>query len=133
MSKELNLIINPETIEKSIIELKNKFEEGVYVSYGKSQEFGDASLTKDEYDKNVDDFLSDFKRSITNIDSIISNFPKKKNGTFNRRNVRELASCNNCIAIHEWHNTWIYQVVKVYAIDDTTLKVVLYEKVDTPA
>ena len=133
MSKALKLIISPETIEKSIIELKNKFEEGVYVSYGKSQEFGDPSLTKDEYNKNVDEFLSDFKRSITNIDSIISNFPKKKNGTFNRRNVKVLASCNNCIAIHEWHNMWIYQVVKVYAIDDTTLKVVLYETVDTPA
>lgn len=133
MSKELRLIVDVEGIEKEILSLKDKFEEERYVTYGESQEFGDKTLTIDEYNNNIDVFLNDFKSSITNIDRIIENFPKKKNGTFNKRNVRELASCNNCVAIHEWHNTWIYQVVKVYAFDDTTLKVVLYEKVDTPA
>lgn len=133
MSKELKLIIDAEGIEKQILSLKDKFEKERYVTYGNSQEFGDKTLTVDEYNNNVDVFLNDFRESIINIDSIVESFPKKKNGTFNRRNVIELASCNNCVAIHEWHNTWIYQVVKVYALDDTTLKVVLYEKVDTPA
>lgn len=133
MNKTLKLIIDIEGIEKQILLLKDNFEEGRYVAYGESQEFDDKTLTVHEYNNNVDAFLSDFRRSIVNIDSIIENFPKKKNGTFNRRNIKELASCNNCIAIHEWHNTWIYQAVKVYALDDTTLKVVLYEKVDTPA
>ena len=133
MSKELKLVIDIERIEKEILLLKDEFEEEMYVTYGKSQEFGDKTLTIDEYNNNVDVFLSDFRKSITNIDSIIERFPKKKNGTFNRRNIRELASCDNCVAIHEWHNTWIYKVVKAYALDDTTIKVVLDEKVDTPA
>lgn len=133
MDKNLKLIIDVENIEKNILSLKDKFEEGTYVNYGKSQEFGDSPLTIEEYNRNVDTFFDDFKRSIVDVDKIIESFPKKKNGTFNKRNVKELASCDNCIAIHEWHNTWIYKVVKVCAENDTTLKVVLYEKVDTPA
>lgn len=133
MNKDLKLIINVEGIEKEILSLKDKAEEGLYVNYGESQEFGDKALTIEEYKNNVDIFLNDFRKSVVNIERIIEEFPKKKNGTFNKRNIRELASCNNCIAIHEWHNTWIYKAVKVYAFDDTTLKVILYEKVDTPA
>jgi hypothetical protein len=133
MKNNLKLVINIEKIESDILVLKDKAEEGVYVNYGESQEFGDATLTVEEYNKNVDEFLEDFRNAVKDLNKIIENFPKKKNGTFNGRNVRELASCNNCIAIHEWHNTWIYKIVKVYADDDTTLKVVFDEKVDTPA
>lgn len=131
--KNLKIIMDKESIERNILSLKEVFEENLYVKYGESAEFGDDYLTKEEYNKNVDEFLKDFRNSVVDVNKIIENFPKKKDGTFNKRNVRELASCNNCIAIHEWHNTWIYKVVKVYAENDTTLRVILYEKVDTPA
>lgn len=130
---ELNILINKESIEQEILALKTNFEPEVYVSYGKSLEWDDKPLSEEEYKNNIDKFLNDFKSSVKNLDSIISQFPKKKNGTFNRRAVIYLAECENCIGIHEWHNTWIYQTIKVYAIDDTTLKVSMYEKVDTPA
>lgn len=131
--KNLKIIMDKESIKKNILSLKEVFKENLYVKYGESAEFGDDYLTKEEYNKNVDEFLKDFRNSVVDVNKIIENFPKKKDGTFNKRNVRELASCNNCIAIHEWHNTWIYKVVKVYAENDTTLRVILYEKVDTPA
>ncbi|MBQ8218279.1 MAG: hypothetical protein IJZ79_03145 [Bacilli bacterium] len=130
--KNLTIIANVEQIENNILNLKDKFEP-YYVKYGESLEWNNTPFTKEEYDKNVDVFLEDFKKSVVNLNSIIESFPKKKNGTFNRRNVIYLAECENCICIHEWHNTWIYQTVKVSAISDTELEIVLYEKVDTPA
>lgn len=131
--KNLKIVIDAEDIEKNILSLKEKFEENLYSNYGESEEFGNEYLTKEEYHKNVDKFLKDFRNSIVDVNEIVENFPKKKDGTFNKRNVRELARCNNCIAIQDWNNTWIYEIVKVYAENDTTLKVVLYKKVDTPA
>lgn len=130
--KQLRIVGNLEAIEKSILSLKDRFD-NYFVPYGKSLEWGDAPLTKEEYDANVDTFLEDFRRATVNLNAIVDSFPKKKNGTFNRRNVVYLAECDNCQCIHEWHNTWIYQTVKVSAVDDTTLEIVTYEKVDTPA
>lgn len=130
--KELKIVANIEAIEKSILSLKDDFEP-YYVRYGESLEWGDTPLTKEEYIANVDQFLNDFKESVKDLDAIVAAFPKKKNGTFNRRNVTYLAECGNCNAIHEWYNTWIYKTLKVCAVDDTTLEIVFYEKVDTPA
>ncbi len=131
----MNLTINIDIdgITKSILALKNEFEEDVYNRYGESPEWDNDTFTKEEYEANVDEFLNDFNKSVENLSSIIDNFPKKKNGTFNRKNIMILAECKNCVAIHEWHNIWIYYVVKVTAIDDHTLYVSLYKKVDTPA
>lgn len=131
----MNLTINIDKldIENQINALINDFEPDLYSNYGESPEFGDKCLTKEEYISNVEKFLTDFRQSISNLQDIIDNFPKKKNGTFNRRNVVELATCNNCQYICEWHNTWIYYVIKVNASDDHTLNVSFYKKVDTPA
>lgn len=133
MKKELTIVINKEEIEKQILALKDEWSEHKYVHYGESQEWDDPYLTKEEYEKYVDTFLADFRKSVADPDDLITDFPKKKNGTFNRRNSKELASCGNCIAIHEWHNTWIYKVIKLRAADDTTLHVFFTEEVDTPA
>lgn len=133
MRKELRILLNRDDIEKNILDLKNEYEEGYFVNYGESLEWDDKPLTEEEYINNINTFLDDFRKSISNLNEIIDNFPKKKNGTFNRRNVVELASCNNCEYICEWHNTWIYRVVKVIAVDDTTLRIEFYKKVDTPA
>lgn len=130
---ELTIKINKDSIENEIRGLLYKFEPDRYSRYGESPEFGDKCLTEEEYRSNVQSFLEDFRKATSDLQSIIDNFPKKKNGTFNRRNVVELASCNNCQYICEWHNTWIYYVVKVNAFDDHALTVSFYEKVDTPA
>lgn len=130
---ELTIKCNKEYIENEIKDLLNEFEPDRYNRYGESPEFGDKCLTEEEYKANVESFLEDFRKATDNLQRIIDNFPKKKNGTFNRRNVVELASCDNCQYICEWHNTWIYYTVKVNAFDDYTLKVSFYEKVDTPA
>lgn len=133
MKKELTIVINKEEIEKQILALKDEWSENTYVHYGESQEWDDPYLTKEEYEKYVDEFLADFRKSIVNPDKLIADFSKKKNGTFNKRNSKKLVSCGNCIAIHEWHNTWIYKVIKLRAADDTTLHVFFTEEVDTPA
>lgn len=131
----MNLTINIDKldIENQINALINEFEPDRYNKYGESPEFGDKYLNEDEYKANVESFLEDFRKATNNLQRIIDNFPKKKNGTFNRRNVVELASCDNCQYICEWHNTWIYYVVKVSARNDYTLDVSFYKKVDTPA
>lgn len=135
--KEFMVVVDTDSIINSIRNMKNDYGDEEYVWYGTSPEFGEDDfeyISKQEFNDNVDKFMEDFLSYTTEekLKDIISTFPRKKNGTFNRRNVKELASCENCIVIHEWHNTWIYYVIKVAAWDDTTLKVELFKKTDTP-
>lgn len=134
---QFKIVVNEDSIVNSIWNMKSDFEENRYVWYGSSPEFGEDNfeyITKQEFEKNVNQFLNTFMSYITEngLKDIIARFPRKKNGTFNRRNLIELASCNNCIVIHEWHNTWIYYVVKVVSWDDCTLNIELHKKTDTP-
>lgn len=135
--KEFMVVVDTDSIINSIRNMKNDYGDEEHVWYGTSPEFGEDDfeyISKQEFNDNVDKFMEDFLSYTTEekLKDIISTFPRKKNGTFNRRNVKELASCENCIVIHEWHNTWIYYVIKVAAWDDTTLKVELFKKTDTP-
>lgn len=135
--KEFMVVVDTDSIINSIRNMKNDYGDEEHVWHGTSPEFGEENfkyISKQEFNDNVDKFMEDFLSYTTEekLKNIISTFPRKKNGTFNRRNVRELASCENCIVIHEWHNTWIYYVIKVAAWDDTTLKVELFKKTDTP-
>lgn len=135
--KEFMITVDIDSIISSINNMKTDYEDEQYVWYGTSPEFGEESfkyINEQEFNNNVNKFMEEFLPYTTEeeLKNIISTFPRKKNGTFNRRNVRELASCENCIVIHEWHNTWIYYVIKVAAWDDTTLKVELFKKTDTP-
>lgn len=134
---QFKIVVNEDSIVNSIRNMKSDFEENWYVWYGSSPEFGEDNfeyITKQEFEKNINQFLNTFMSYITEfgLKDIIARFPRKKNGTFNRRNLVELASCNNCIVIHEWHNTWIYYVVKVVSWDDCTLNIELHKKTDTP-
>lgn len=133
MSKEFKINFEP-GIEAAILNTKNNFEDGMYWHYYESAELSstDKPLTKEEYMSNVDQFLADYKTSIVDTQKIIDEFPRKKNGSFNRKNVQILASCDNSIYICEWHNTWIYYQVVVKASDDYTLNVFLREYTDTP-
>lgn len=121
---------NKDNILKEAASLKSGFEPDMYVAYGDSQEHDDPCLTKEQFEQNANDFYAKVNDCLNEevLSNIIKNWPRKKNGTFNRRNMQELAECNNCIYICEWHNTWIYQVLKVNALDDNTLQVHLYKK-----
>lgn len=135
--KEFMITVDIDSIISNINNMKDEYENERYVWYGTSPEFGEDGfkyISQKEFENNLDKFTEDFLSYITEekLKNIIISFPRKKNGTFNRRNVRELASCENCIVIHEWHNTWIYYVIKVAAWNDTTLKVELFKKTDTP-
>lgn len=129
---KLNLNIDISDIEHKILNLKTEYEDFLYVPYGKSLEFGDKALNEEEYNENIETFLNEFREAAKNPNKIIDDFPKKKNGTFNRKNVVYLAECKNCVAIHEWHNTWIYYAVKVKARNDTILDVTFEKITDTP-
>lgn len=135
--KEFGISASEESILSSIRYLKDEYEQDEFVRYGTSPEFGDEDFTyigETEYNNNVDKFEEEAAKYLTEeaMQEIIKNWPRKKNGTFNRRKVKELVDCANCLVIHEWHNTWIYYLVKVVAIDDYHLKLELYEKTDTP-
>lgn len=135
--REFKIIVDIDLISSSIKNMKGNYEDEQYVWYGTSPEFGEDEfkyISKEEFNDNVNKFMEDFLSYTTEdeLKNIILSFPRKKNGTFNRRNVTELTSCGNCIVIHEWHNTWIYYVIKVVAWNDTTLKVELFKKADTP-
>lgn len=135
--KNLKITVDLDSIKNCIENMRDYYEDEQYVWYGTSPEFGEEDfkyINSEEFGTNINKFMSAFLSHVTEdtLKEIISTFPRKKNGTFNRRNVEELASCDNCIVIHEWHNTWIYYVIKVVAWDDTTLKIELFKKTDTP-
>lgn len=135
--KNLKITVDLDSIKNCIENMRDDYEDEQYVWYGTSPEFGEEDfkyINSEEFGTNINKFMSAFLSHVTEdtLKKIISTFPRKKNGTFNRRNVEELASCDNCIVIHEWHNTWIYYVIKVVAWDDTTLKIELFKKTDTP-
>lgn len=135
--KNLKIAVDLDSIKNCIENMRDAYEDEQYVWYGTSPEFGEEDfkyINSEEFDRNINKFMSAFLSHVTedNLKKIISTFPRKKNGTFNRRNVEELVSCDNCIVIHEWHNTWIYYVIKVVAWDNTTLKIELFKKTDTP-
>lgn len=134
--KEFSIEVNVDNILKEIENLKLEFETDSFVNYGEIPEYDDIDcLSKDKYLENIENFKKTFLEKMNEdfLIEIMKNWNRKKNGTFHRRNVKELVSCNNCIFITEWHNTWIYHVIKVVAVDDYNLKIELCKKTDTPA
>lgn len=135
--REFTISADLELILKIIEEMRKDYEDERYVWYGTSPEFGDEDfkyVTKEEFNRNIDKFKEETLSIINEmyLKGLVETFPRKKNGTFNRRNVRELAECSNCEAIHEWHNTWIYYILHLGALDDTRLLLTLVKKTDTP-
>ena len=122
-----------EYVVNQLKEMRDSYE-NYYVEYGFILESGGSYLSKEEYEKNYDQMI-EFAESISEekLEDILKEFPRKKSGWLNLRNVEYLYRCNNTQYISEWHNTWIYQTLKVKAKDDMTLEVFLYEMVDTPA
>lgn len=135
--REFKIIAHIDSMIKSVDGLMEDYEEERYVHYGTSHEFGDPEfkyINAKEYKSNLNEFRERLVKLTTEeqLKRAITTFPRKKNGTFNRRNVNELASCRNCEVIHEWHNTWIYYVIKVRTFNDKTLIMEVCKKTDTP-
>ena len=112
----------------------DKYEKDTFFAYGDSPEMGDPALTEEQFNKNRDEFIAEIREleSEDRLRSIVEFWPRKKNGTFNRKNVKYLCENGNTRYICEWHNTWIYDTVKVVADSDRELSVSFYTKTDTP-
>ena len=130
--KKFTVIFEKEGILKSLEELRESYQKDHYVEAGMIPEAG-KYLSKEEYEKNYDGMI-EYVSSIDeeSVKDILKEFPKKKNGWLNLRNVKYLYCCNNSEYICEWHNTWIYQTLKAKARDDMILEISLYEITDTP-
>lgn len=109
-----------------------EFDES-FGSYGYME--GDPTMTQEEYEKNKDSYIADIRSldDVARLTKVVENWPKKKNGLLNRKNVKYLVESPICQYICEWHNTWIYHTVKAVASTDDYIDIVAYEKVDTPA
>lgn len=131
---EFIVICDKDEILKQIENERAEFEENYYQSnYTIGSE--DGYLTKEEYNKNLDDMTS-LLESITTekkMTEFIEKATKKKNGTFYKNRVAFREGCDNTIFITEWHNTWIYNALSVSAINDTTLEIAYIKVTDTPA
>lgn len=111
----------------------DKYEKDTFFAYEESPEMGDVALTEEQFNKNRDDFIAKIKElDEDRLRAIVRSWPRKKNGTFNRKNVKYLCENGNTRYICEWHNTWIYDTVKVTADSDRELSVSFYTKTDTP-
>lgn len=131
--KNFSISFDADNIISGLNSKKGEYIEDCYLPYYTLYEDGKC-YTKEEYDKNIDKMI-EYVNNITSedLENIIKGWTRKKSGSFNKRRIKVLYDCENCRYISEWHNTWIYDQLKVVAISDTELNIVLYEKVDTPA
>lgn len=130
--KKFTVIFEKEEILRQLEKLKESYQDDYYVEANTIPEDG-KYLSKEEYEKNYDEMI-EYVSSIDEerVKDILREFPKKKNGWLNLKNVEYLYCCNNSEYICEWHNTWIYQTLKAKARDDMVLDIHLYEITDTP-
>lgn len=128
-NKKFKVICDLEGIRQEIESLRNGYEEDSFVPYYETSNY----LTEDEYMENVDDFESNLENiNLSYCERIVQSFPKKKNGMFCKGRIDVIANCDNCEFITEWHNTWIYKQMRFVSINENTLELELYKKVDTP-
>ena len=109
-----------------------KFEEGVFTGFEESEEI---SLTKEEFERNVEDFISEIE-SVCNegfAEKIVSIMPKKKNGTFYKGRKYVVAYYGNTHFFTEWHNTWGTYELRFSAVSDLVVELQIVKYNHTPA
>ena len=128
--KTLQYICDGEKIIKELDSLKETFEDNTYVRYYATEGY----LTKDEFDKNIDELISVVEKLSTEEFAIkaMNEALKKKNGTFNKTRIYDCYDCDNCIYFTEWNNSWSFHRLKIKAQNDTTLYVYLEKTTSTP-
>lgn len=131
---EFSVICDKEGILSQILRERCKFEENYFQRYY-TIGYEDGYLSNEEYNQNLDKMVQALERMTTEeyMSNIIDVAQKKKNGTLYKGRVADAVDCDNCKFIIEWHNTWIYNQLKVKAVDDKTLEITYSEKADTPA
>lgn len=127
--------VDVDNLKKKFESELDEFTEDFFVRYGDNPEMDDNKLTKEEYLENVDKSVAYMSRleDPKFFERLVKDFPRNKSGVLNKRAVKYIYSSNNCEYISEWHNTWIYNTVKLVATSDDTLQVQFYRKTDTPA
>ena len=108
------------------------FEEKEFVSFGNDYE--DETLSREEYIENIQIMRKNLEELIKeeNLIKLIEKAQKKKNGTFYKGRIVDSYGCQNCIYICEWHNTWVYNELRVKVISDNVLRIAYESKTDTP-
>lgn len=136
---DFELVVDVEEIINKIGDERNNYYEETYVNYGEIPEgyngiVEEEYLTKEEYNKNIDEFIEEFKGILDEgvLVGLIESASKKKNGTFYKGRVVKEVWGKNSEFITEWHNTWIHSIVKVKAISDKTLEMSYGVKTNTP-
>jgi len=127
---ELSIDYDFSKILKALDELKEDYEEDEFVELG-YREFDDLSriyLTQSEYIENIDKVIAKVnKLQNVNMVDFISTFPKKKNGTFNRKSKIVVIDCDNSYFNGDYCGRWDYRSLKIIAIDDTHLECNLFD------
>lgn len=90
----------------------------------------DENLSYQEYTQEVADFEQAFDTNITEMMLLnaISSFPKKKNGTFNRKTVIAIKRLNASYYSEEEYG-WPCEELRFKAIDDNTLEMTIKRNV----
>ena len=131
---EFRFYCNKERILEQIKEERNRYEENCY-QYYYTVGSEDGYLTKEQYNENLDIIENKLEELLkpTKIIEIIESAKKKKNGTLYKNRKAYEYGCNNTVFITEWHNTWIYNALKIKSESDLFLRLTYVEVTDTPA
>lgn len=128
--KEFILRANLDKILEKLEFLKQDYEENEYVTVY-YREFDDEQrnyLSEAEYLENIEKVISLVKKlDDTQLLKYISEFGKKKNGTFNRRSKIEIINCENSTFNGEYCGRWDFYSLQVRALNDLEIELDLYD------
>lgn len=108
------------------------FEEGVFTGFEEDEE---TPLTKEEFEENVEDFVSVIESVCTEeyAKKIVHRMPKKKNGTFYKGRKDVVAYYGNTHFFTEWHNTWGTYELRFSSVSDLVVELQIVSYNHTPA
>lgn len=110
-----------------------QFEEETYCQLWETPE-GSGYLTKEEFEDNLKEFELEIEKACeeSNLEYIVKDMPKKKNGTFYKSRKIVVSQCDNSTFFTEWHNSWNCIELRFSAISDLIVELQVVEKTETP-
>ncbi len=132
--KDFKVTCDANSIRNAIADMRTKYDEFYYVPYGESHDGENPYINKEDYLKNIDTFEKAFESMIEteHLQQYVDDAKKKKNGMLYKGRIVKRLDCANTHYVTDWHCTWIYEVIKIKAISEDTLKFVCETYTDTP-
>ena len=117
---DFKVIVNKEDLIKQAKELE-EFEADTFTGF--EVHWDKPKLTKEQFDKNVENFCKSIEDACTNsyIEKVVEKFVKKKNGTFKKNRKYVVDYYENTRFFQEWHNTWGTYELRFSAVEDKIL------------